>query len=47
MADLKEEDHQTDFKLVKVIDNTRFSFGSSPLFISRYTPNQFKIYIFK
>ena len=36
-----------NFKLVKVIDNTRFSFGNSPLFISKYKPNQFKIYIFK
>ena len=36
-----------NFKLVKKIEKTKFSFGDSPLFISKYTPNYFEIYIFK
>ena len=36
-----------NFKLVKKIDKTKFSFGHGPLFLSKYNPNYFKIHIFK
>lgn len=35
------------FKLIKKIDNTKFSYGNSPLYISEYEPNILKIYIYK
>lgn len=36
-----------NFKLVKKIDRTVFSFGNSPLYISKYKPNHFKLHIFQ
>lgn len=36
-----------NFKLVKKIDKTIFNFVNSPLFVSKYKPNYFKIHIFK
>ena len=36
-----------NFKLVKKIDKTKFSFGHGPLFLSKYNPNYFEIHIFK
>lgn len=36
-----------NFKLVKSINKTKFDYTNSPLYISKYKPNLFEIYIFK
>ena len=40
---LKED----NFVLVQKIDRSRFDSDSSPLFISKYVPNVFEVYIYK
>lgn len=35
------------FVLVEKIDKSRFDLGNSPLFVSQYVPNRFKIYVYK
>ena len=46
---LKYKDFLKDqnFILVDKIDRSRFNFDSSPLYISKYKPNIFKIFIYK
>jgi hypothetical protein len=38
---------ENNFQLVEKIDNTKFNFKNSPLFISKYRPNKFELYIYK
>ena len=36
-----------NFKLIKSINRTKFDYSNSPLYISKYKPNLFEVYIFK
>lgn len=38
---------ENNFQLIKKIDHTKFDFKNSPLYISKYRPNKFELYIYR